>query len=540
MPDDTAVDSHLELREWLLLASERGNDDSAIDQGHGGDEAWSRGNRVRPIIHGRPYFAELHERISAMGEGDLVYFVDWRGDPEEQLTDDPESTVVATLSAAAQRGVAVRGLLWRAHWRHIGLHSHKAAYLNESLAEVGAEALRDMRVRRHGSHHQKFVVLRHADDPTKDIAYVGGIDLCRSRRDDARHLGDPQPIEGMPPEYGPFPAWHDAACAITGPAVFDVETCFRERWEDSLPLTLHPLRQLSSRLRGESLAPSSLPPQAAPPPSPLTSDGASAPHTVQILRTYPAMTPGFDFAPNGERSIARGYAKALSQAKRFIYIEDQYLWSEEVARDFVLALQASPELQIVAVLPLIPDMRGAITGPPNVIGREDAISAIIAAGGDRVAFYGLENEASLPIYVHSKVCIVDGVWATIGSDNFNRRSWTSDSELTCAVIDESNQGPSGYALSLRRELSTEHLGLAPDDERVDDPGALFELMREQAEALDAWHTGGRSGVRPVGRLRSLPREHFTAWQRTWAPRLYNTLYDPDARNTKQRQSDDRF
>ena len=103
MPDDTAVDSHLELREWLLLASERGNDDSAIDQRHGGDEAWSRGNRVRPIIHGRPYFAELHERISAMGEGDLVYFVDWRGDPEEQLTDDPESTVVATLSAAAKR-----------------------------------------------------------------------------------------------------------------------------------------------------------------------------------------------------------------------------------------------------------------------------------------------------------------------------------------------------------------------------------------------------------------------------------------------------
>ena len=47
-----------------------------------------------------------------------------------------------------------------------------------------------MRVRTGGSHHQKLVVIRYRDRPQDDIAYVGGIDLCHSRRDDAEHLGD--------------------------------------------------------------------------------------------------------------------------------------------------------------------------------------------------------------------------------------------------------------------------------------------------------------------------------------------------------------
>ena len=57
------------------------------------------------------------------------------------------------------------------------------------------------------------------------------------------------------------------------------------------------------------------------------------------------------------------------------------------------------------------------------------------AAPDRVAVFDLENADGVPIYVHAKICVVDDVWLTCGSDNFNRRSWTNDSELTCAVID---------------------------------------------------------------------------------------------------------
>ena len=48
-----------------------------------------------------------------------------------------------------------------------------------------------MRARTGGSHHQKLVVIRYRDD-RRGIPFVGGIDLCHSRRDDARHEGDPQ------------------------------------------------------------------------------------------------------------------------------------------------------------------------------------------------------------------------------------------------------------------------------------------------------------------------------------------------------------
>ena len=73
------------------------------------------------------------------------------------------------------------------------------------------------------------------------------------RRDDVKHQGDRQPVE-MARAYGPTPAWHDVQMAIHGPAVHDVETTFRERWEDSTPLTLNPGRIVSSPGTARSVA----------------------------------------------------------------------------------------------------------------------------------------------------------------------------------------------------------------------------------------------------------------------------------------------
>lgn len=144
--------------------------------------------------------------------------------------------------------------------------------------------------------------------------------------------------------YGPRPPFHDVQVAIRGPAVGDVEAIFRERWEDPAPLSRSPMRRLRSLLQREDTHADPLPPQLPDPP-------ARGPHTVQLLRTYPHRRRGYVFAPAGERSIARSYLKVVRRARSLIYIEDQYLWSPQVARPFADALAANPGLYLIAVIP---------------------------------------------------------------------------------------------------------------------------------------------------------------------------------------------
>ena len=70
---------------------------------------------MRPLIHGATYFAELFDRVEQMRDGDLLMFVDWRGDPDERLNGIPGSDIGRVLADAARRGVEVRGLVWRSH-----------------------------------------------------------------------------------------------------------------------------------------------------------------------------------------------------------------------------------------------------------------------------------------------------------------------------------------------------------------------------------------------------------------------------------------
>ncbi len=504
--------------DWLLTASERANDDTVIDQQCEDGTAWIDGNLVVPLVDGSAYFADLCAALKATVEGDLVLFTDWQGDADERLTGDPGSEVVEVLGSADERGVDVRGLVWRSHLDQTGFFAKENRHLGEQLQRRGAEVLLDMRVRAGGSHHQKFVVIRHRDDPSRDVAWVGGIDLAHNRRDDAEHRGDPQ-SQRLAEEYGDQPPWHDVQVRIQGPAVHAVETVFRERWEDPTPLSRSPLRQWTDRLRRLDTTPDPLPQQSPPPP-------AAGTHRVQLLRTYPNLRHGRDypFARGGERSVARGYTKAVGQARRLVYVEDQYFWGHDVAGTFLPALRANPDLRLVVVIPLFPDVEGRLSRPAELLGRTRALRTLIEAAPGRVAAYGIENHAGTPVYVHAKVCVMDDVWASVGSDNFNRRSWTHDSELSCVVLDED------YARSLRLELAAEHLDREPGDtDDLRDPHAMYDAYATSAAALDAWHDGGRSGERPPGRLRVLPLEDLGPWQERLAQIPLAHVHDPDGR-----------
>src|SRR3954453_6964427 len=149
----------MEYSDWFLNADERGNAATDIDRRHGG-EAWTTGNLVTPLVHGRHYFARLHEVLCGTTAGDEVLFTDWRGDPDERLA-GAGTEVGAVLADIAARGVRVRGLLWRSHPDETRFSEQENRDLAKEVNEAGGEVLLDERVRRAGSHHQKLFVVLH-------------------------------------------------------------------------------------------------------------------------------------------------------------------------------------------------------------------------------------------------------------------------------------------------------------------------------------------------------------------------------------------
>jgi phosphatidylserine/phosphatidylglycerophosphate/cardiolipin synthase-like enzyme len=528
------------VEDWFLTAEERGNRWTRIDRGasaHG----WSAGNRVEVLIDGADYFRRLYEELCSLRADDWVHFTDWEGDPDERLV-GPGTELGHVLEELAGRGVHVRGLLWRSHPAQVNFAEQQNLALTKGVNRAGGEILLDERVRRGGSHHQKLVVTRRRRSVDDDVAFVGGIDLCHGRHDDARHLGDPQAIE-IDDSYGDRPPWHDVQAELHGPAVAAIADTFRERWEDPHPLDHHnPWRRAVRQFTRQPRHPDPLPPRRDE-PRPCGS------HAVQVLRTYPAKHPAYPFAPEGERSIARAYLKALPRARRLIYLEDQYFWSERAAHALADALRANPDLHVVVVVPRFPDRDGRVAGPAARIGRERATHIVERAGGDRVLVCDLENEEGTPIYVHAKICIVDDVWLMVGSDNLNRRSWTHDSELSCSVLDDARDerephDPAGLGDGARRlardtrlRLWQEHLGRTAT-EGVDDlldPVGAFAAFRRTARELDSWHARGRGGERPPGHVRIHRPDRVPSWHRWWARAVSRVVNDPDGRPRQHRR-----
>ncbi len=145
---------------WLLTASERANPATGIP-------AWTAGNLAEPLVHGAVYFDRLVDAVQDLQAGDHLFFTDWRGDPDQQLR--PGGPTVDELFSAgrAPRGLRPRAgvalALGRAELQQGGERHRWTAELEAD----GAVIVLDQRVRRMGSHHQKFVVCRHPAGPRR-------------------------------------------------------------------------------------------------------------------------------------------------------------------------------------------------------------------------------------------------------------------------------------------------------------------------------------------------------------------------------------
>jgi hypothetical protein len=153
------------------------------------------------------------------------------------------------------------------------------------------------------------------------------------------------------------------------------------------------------------------------------------------MRTLPGniftnAIPNAEVLPHGETGVLEAYQRAIMKAEEYIYIEDQYFNSPEIVNAIKARMIEKDTLQVIIVLNPRPDIGGYHAHQTALI-RE-----LKAAGGDaRVAVFTMwscdPRASSLlvaPIYVHSKVAIIDDVWLTVGTANvdgasLNARQW---------------------------------------------------------------------------------------------------------------------
>jgi phosphatidylserine/phosphatidylglycerophosphate/cardiolipin synthase-like enzyme len=286
-------------------------------------------------------------------------------------------------------------------------------------------------------HHEKTIVI---DDR---IAFVGGIDLTSDggdRFDTGAHLWRGQI------------GWHDASAQIAGPAVADVAEHFRMRWQE-----------VSGR---EIDGPGTIAPV-----------GNVA---LQVVRTVPERI--YTATPRGDFGILESYLRALRSAQRLIYLENQFLWSPEIASILQDKLLRPPtdDFRLLLVLPAKPVGGGDDTrGMLGELVEADADAGHLLA----CALYSRAGRLAKPVYVHAKIGIVDDAWLTVGSANLNEHSLFNDTEMNLVTHD------AALARSTRLRLWSEHLELP--SERIDgDPARVIDdhwkpISREQLERRQA-------------------------------------------------------
>jgi phosphatidylserine/phosphatidylglycerophosphate/cardiolipin synthase-like enzyme len=437
--------------------------------------AWrcEQATRASLVVDAANYFEA--GRLAMLGAKRRIMLLGWDFDARIQLSDtrlpgEPD-TLGAFISWLVERNPdleiyllrwnigALRTLLrgttlltvlrWMAHPRiHTRLH---AAY------PPGA------------SHHHKIVVVDDA------VAFCGGIDMTSARWDTREHLDDdPRRVAPDGTAYG---AWHESAMVIEGPAAAALGALARERWREAGGHALPPVSG------GGDCWPASLPVHFRNVP-------------VSISRSRPGI---------GEQppilEVEEAFLSLIGSARRHIYAESQYFASRRIAEAIADRLTEPDGPEIVLVNPQT--SHGWLE--PIAMDTARARLAEFVHRADRhgrFRIYHPVTAARRPVYVHSKIMIVDDQVLHVGSANMNNRSLRLDTECDVTIDALQTDWPveaRAAIAALRDDLLAEHLGVSPEEvsARIEAGGSLIaavEALRGDGRSLQPYEIPALNGV----------------------------------------------
>jgi hypothetical protein len=310
----------------------------------------------------------------------------------------------------------------------------------------------------HASYHQKFMVI------DGEIAFIGGMNLRRVDWDTSAHrVFEPRrmlfdatwdernavALREETPDMGPR---KDYMLRIAGPAAQDAAEIFQRRW-DLLRAEDADYSEHSSAFTVKRDLPAA-------------AGGAQ----VQVTATLPD--------PLWEHAIAESWLAAVSNAERYIFIEDQYFRAPMLDDAIVKRMQEVPGLQLVVITKPVDEWTDpgcewtAKTHARYMQQFPGRYHLLQLRAFDYAVTWGIDETDSFfqDMDVHSKMLIVDDKFMSVGSANKNNRGMVYEGELNAAVLDPT------WVRDQRRRIVANLLGWQPGD----DAGVWIEALEDAA------------------------------------------------------------
>lgn len=402
-----------------------------------GRNCWrvERARRIAFLVDGQEYFSAF--RDAAKQARHSIFIIGWDINsrmrlrcPGDSSEDDLPDSLLAFLKAllARRHSLQVYVLGWDFAMLYALDREWLPMYKSDWCSQRRLHFHLDDRHPVGASQHQKIIVIDDA------IAFVGGLDLTKSRWDTRAHLpDDPRRVGPDGKKYQPF---HDVQMMVDGDVATAIGHIARERWQHATDHRLEAVHAIETDGWPREVTP------------------ALREVDIAISRTVPPF--------NGNTPVQEVkylYLDAIAAARRHIYLENQYFTSPIIGEALAHRLAEPEGPEIVFIGPQQSD--GWLSQRTMDILRARLLQNLHQYdrfGRLRSYYPDIEGLKGTSINVHSKLAVIDDELLIIGSANLNNRSLGLDSECNLALAARGEERVARVIAEFRNGLIAEHLG----------------------------------------------------------------------------------